>query len=113
MPSYLCCGLQTHRLLLSGTQEASLPPGVRTACFPGLISLTFKEGAFQGDALQRASLHASPLSSKFGPRSLLLQWSSTVCIEIFPFYNMLWTGQLKCSLALDEHILHQISRIRF
>lgn len=80
MPLYLCCGLQTHHLLLSGTQEASLPPGVGTACFPGLISLSLKERAFQGYALQRASLHYSPLSSKFGPRSLLLQWSSTVHI---------------------------------
>lgn len=59
MPLYLCCGLQTHRLLLSGTQEASLTPGVGTACFLGLISLSFKERAFQGDALQRASLHSS------------------------------------------------------
>lgn len=53
---HLCCGLQTHRLLLSGTQEASLPPGVGTTCFQGLISISFKEGALQGNASQKASL---------------------------------------------------------
>lgn len=80
MPLYLCFGLQTHHLLLSGTQEASLPLGVGTAYLSGLISLSFKEGAFQGDALQRVCLQYSPLSSKSHRHSLLLQWSSVVCI---------------------------------
>lgn len=75
MPASLCFGLQTHRLLLSGTQEAILPLGVGPAYFSGLISLSFKGGKFQGDALQRAKLHSSPLLSKSGPHSHLLQWS--------------------------------------
>lgn len=37
MPLHLCYGLQAHHLLLSCAQEASLPPGVGMACFPGLI----------------------------------------------------------------------------
>lgn len=75
MPVSLCFGLQTHRLLLSGTQEAILPLEVGPAYFSGLISLSFKGGTFQGGALQRTRLHSSPLPSKSVSHSHLLQWS--------------------------------------
>lgn len=73
----------------------------------GLFSsfdLSFKEGDFQGDFFAKSQ---STLFSfkKFGLHSLLLQWSNTVFILNFPFYNMLWTRQLKCNLGLDEWIL--------
>lgn len=79
--THLCCGLQTHRLLLSGTQEASLPPGVSTTCFQGLISISFKEGSLQGNALQKASLDSSF-------KRVLSSQSCTIMVQYGVYLNL-------------------------